>query len=149
MKICLLICGIISCVINFSTLYYAIRLYRRESRAKRVLSSIQIYTIGLFFSVVFVFLPIYYMAYSFGDSYAYIRPVLLSVYTSLRIFILDGDFEKVQNALAGQSEWLRVLYSFYCAILYVVAPLMTLMKSDLCIINTKKSMLCLKSIKNQ
>lgn len=121
----LLICGIVSLLINVFSLYYAIKLYYSETRAKRILSSIQIYTIGLFLSVVAIFIPIYYMAYSFGDKYAYLRPLLISIHNSLRIFILDVDFDIIKNSLNGQPELLRILYSFYSAILYVVAPVMT------------------------
>jgi len=125
MKLLLLICGIISLLINGFSIYYAIKLYYSETRAKRVLSSIQIYTIGLFLSVVAIFIPIYYMVYSFGDKYTYLRPLLMSIHNSLRIFILDGDFDIIKNSLCGQPEWLRVSYSLYSAFLYVIAPIMT------------------------
>ncbi len=121
----LIIFYIISIVINVISLYYAINLYYKETRGKRILSSLQIYTIGLFFSVVSLFIPIYYTAYDFGDKYAIIRPFLLSVHSSLRIFILDGDYTFIKNSLNGQPELLRVLYSFYCVLLYVIAPIMT------------------------
>ena len=119
------ICGIASLVINIFSLYYAIKLYYSETRAKRILSSLQIYTIGLFLSVVAIFIPIYYTEYPFGDEYTYIRPLLISIHNSLRIFILDGDFDIIKNSLNEQPELLRILYSLYSAILYVVAPVMT------------------------
>ena len=65
------------------------------------------------------------MKYSFGDKYTYIRPLLISIHNSLRIFILDGDFDIIKNSLNEQPELLSVLYSLYSAILYVVAPVMT------------------------
>lgn len=117
--------AIISVLVGILALIYALKLYRGSTRAKRVLSPVHLYTIGVFVSVLLLFLPIYYICYDFGDKYNYIRPFLLAVHNSLRIFILDADFDIIQKSLSDQSELVRIPCSLYAAFLYVIAPLMT------------------------
>ena len=38
---------------------------------------------------------------------------------------LDGDFDTVTNAVAGQNTGLYIVFTSYAAFLYVLAPLMT------------------------
>lgn len=117
--------GVISILICVLFLGNSVFLYRSGKRAKRVLSSIQLFTIGVFFSVVSIFIPIYYTGYDFGDSYSYVRPLLLAVHNSLRVFIVDGEFDIIVNALRGKNELFRICFSLYVAVLYIVAPALT------------------------
>lgn len=103
----------------------AVRMYRSTETTHRIFSSIQTVTIGVFLSVVLVFIPIYYTSYDFGDSYHFIRPLLIAVHNTLRIFILDGDFDVIVNSVADQSVAVRVCFSSYAAFLYVIAPILT------------------------
>ncbi len=121
----LIIFSIISVIICLAFFICSLYFYINGKRNKRVLSSIQIFTIGVFLSVLLIFIPIYYIGYDFGDPYDYIRPLFLAIHTSLRIFILDGDFEIIINSIRDQTVVLRVLISFYSAFLYVVAPVLT------------------------
>lgn len=123
--ILLIVFGAISLVTGLIFLLRALHVYRNGRRAKRVLSAIQVYTIGVFASVVLVFIPIYYTSYDFGDAYNFFRPLLIAVHNSLRIFILDGDFDIIVKSLSGQNIILRVCFSLYSAFLYVIAPILT------------------------
>lgn len=121
----LVIFAILSLLVGACFLRQAVFLYKNVKRAKRLLSPIQMYTLGVFASVVLVFVPIYYTSYDFGDSYSFVRPTLIAIHNSLRIFILDGDFDIIRDSLADQRTPLRVAYSLYCAFLYVIAPVLT------------------------
>lgn len=103
----------------------SVRIYRSTETTRRIFSSIQTLTIGVFLSVVLVFIPIYYTSYDFGDSYRFIRPLLIAVHNTLRIFILDGDFDVIVQSVADQSVAVRVGFSAYAAFLYVIAPILT------------------------
>ncbi|MGN0115803.1 MAG: hypothetical protein ACI396_10790 [Acutalibacteraceae bacterium] len=74
---------------------------------------------------MFIFIPVYYSAYEFGDPYAFLRPALLSVHNAFRVFILDGEFDIIKDAVANLSVTSRAMYSFYVALLYVIAPVLT------------------------
>ncbi len=121
----LIVFGIISLFAGGIFLWRALCVYKDEKRTKRVLSAIQVYTIGIFVSVVVLFIPIYYTSYDFGDTYNFVRPFLISVHNSLRIFILDGEFDIIVDSVKDQNVYLRVCFSLYAALLYVIAPILT------------------------
>ena len=50
----------LSFLVGVGCLVRALYLFKTGKRAKRVLSSIQIFTIGVFFSVLLIFIPICY-----------------------------------------------------------------------------------------
>lgn len=117
--------GVLSFLMRAAFLAYAVWQAKRGGRAKQVLSPVQVYTVGVFLSVVLLFIPVYYTGYCFGDAYSYIRPVLLAVHNSLRVFILDGDFDIIVKVLKCQPLRLRVLFALHAACLYVIAPVLT------------------------
>jgi len=117
--------GIVSLVVSVTFLLRALYVYKNGRRAKRVLSAIQVYTVGVFLAVVLAFVPIYYTSYEFGDTFNYVRPFLIALHNSLRIFILDGDFDIIVKSLSDQNVILRVSFSLYTALLYVIAPILT------------------------
>lgn len=126
----LIIFGVLSVAVNLAFLARAVYLHKCVKRTERVLSSVQVYTIGTFLSVLAVFIPIYYTDFyftecNFVDSHLYIRPLLMAIHNSIRIFILDGGFDTVINAVNGQKELLQILFSLNAAVLYVIAPVLT------------------------
>lgn len=123
--IALIIFGILSIVLGVGISVRARLLNKDGNQENRILSKVHIYTIAVFAAVLFVFIPIYYTSYPFGDSLLVVRPFLIAIHNSFRIFILDGDFDIIVKSLADQSAWLRVCYSLYAAVLYVVAPVLT------------------------
>ena len=104
----------------------------RKISAKRraILSPLQIFILGFFTSVVIVFYPIYYFDY-FGAEIGQvkvIKSVLLSVHNTLRIFILDGDFDVIKNTInANNISCAEIInaYTIYSAFLFVIAPLLS------------------------
>lgn len=117
--------GGVSLLLAVVSLLYSRWVYRRRKNTRRTFSAIQVYTLGIFVSVVLVFIPIYYTAYDLGDSYGYVRPFLLSVHNAFRVFILDGDFDIVKKSLPEYGTALSICFSLYAAVLYVVAPILT------------------------
>ena len=69
-----------------------------------------------------MFLPVYYLTYSFGDGVTVFRPALMSVHNAMRLFILDGEFDFVRDSIAGMNGVLHVVFSLYAASMYVVCP---------------------------
>ena len=84
-----------------------------------------VFTGGVFLATLLVFIPIYYLSYDFGDGAAILRPLLIAVHNSMRVFILDGEFDIIRDAVSGCSVPFRVIFSLYCAALYVTAPVLT------------------------
>ena len=117
--------GLLSLAVAVGILIYAVKIQKKKERAERVFSPFQVFTGGIFVAVLFVFLPVFYYNYElFGDS-SYIRPIFIALHTTIRVFILDGDFDTVANQITDINEAVRLCFSFHSALLYVVAPILT------------------------
>ena len=71
-------------------------------------------------------MPVYFTAYDYGDGKAlFLRPILLSFYNALRMFILESDYAELRDMVRGVSEWHHAFYMLYIALLSVIAPILT------------------------
>ncbi|MBO5220095.1 MAG: hypothetical protein J6C52_11730 [Clostridia bacterium] len=121
--------GIISVILVILSVITAVRLAKTE-RETRVLSALHWFTIGIFAAVLAIFIPVCYTESSivFGDPYHDLRPLLLAVHSTLRVFIVDVDFEHFAGtvrAAAEQPEAIYVLYTVFSTALFVLAPILT------------------------
>ena len=117
--------GILSLFVLIATGCLTIKAYKGKNRGKRVLTSLHIFTLGVFISTVLIFVPVYYVSYDFGDSYTLLRPFLISIHHAFRVFILDGEFDIIRDSVSGFWNLLHILFSLYAGILYVLAPILT------------------------
>ena len=117
--------GALSIFVLLASIALAVVLYFRKKKTKSELSAIHILTIGVALAGFFVFVPIYFFCYEFGDTIHPIRSVLLSLHNTFRIFILDGEFDIVRDAVEPAPSWFRKGYSIYASFLYVLAPCLT------------------------
>lgn len=117
--------GILSFIALIAAGCFAIKAYKGKDKGKRVFTSLHIFTLGVFISTVLIFIPVYYVGYDFGDSYTVIRPFLISIHHAFRVFILDGEFDTIRNAVEGFGTILHILFSLYAGLLYVLAPILT------------------------
>ena len=117
--------GIISAAALLLAIALAVVLHFRQKKSKIELTTIHILTIGVAVAGFFLFVPIYFFNYDFGDSTHPVRSVLLSLHNTFRIFILDGEFDIVRNAVEPAKPWFRRAFSVYASILYVLAPCLT------------------------
>lgn len=99
------------------------------TRRRYILTPFQIFLIGFFIATALLFIPIYYHNYflmenGFGKLS---KVILLSIHNTMRLFILDGDFQIVKDTItkAALGDPLTKVYSLYMAILFVAAPVLT------------------------
>ena len=81
--------------------------------------------LGVFIAAVLLFIPVFYIHYDFGDTNVYVRPFLLSVKTAFAIFFVNEDYELIKSAAADLSKGTGIVFSVYAAILFVLAPVLT------------------------
>lgn len=120
-----IIFGILSLLAFTAALTVSLKAYKSKGRGKRLFTSLHMFTLGVFVSTVLIFIPVYYTGYDFEDSYAFLRPFLISIHHTFRVFILDGEFDTIRDAVPNASSLTHVLFSLYAAFLYVIAPLLT------------------------
>ena len=113
----------------------ALRMYRadfslqgRVREAKRaVITPFHILMAGVLVSALFMLFPVYYTQ-SDPTAHPALRGAqgfFLAFYSSLRLFILEGDYETVINNLTACADGLSSVYSMYATLLFVAAPFMT------------------------
>ncbi|MBO5767649.1 MAG: hypothetical protein J6R49_03890 [Clostridia bacterium] len=117
--------GLLSLAVVVGILLYSVKVQKKKERADRVFSPFQVFTGGVFIAVMLVFLPVFYYNYDLFGDYSYIRPIFIALHNTIRVFILDGDFDTVANQITDINEVVRLCFSFHSALLYVVAPILT------------------------
>ncbi len=133
--------SLISLIISISVLALFIvlgRILHRKTLANRkdfarrksyVLTAFQIFLIGFFLCTAILFYPLYYFDYFEQESgiVRVIKSILLSIHNTMRLFILDGDFEifKETASVVNMGDTLSLIYTVYAAFLFVIAPVMT------------------------
>lgn len=105
-----------------------------ETRRISFLTAFHKYLFGVFFAGTILFLP-YYWDYFAEDFlvFRFFKMLFMAIHNTVRLFILDGDFEPIQYTLRyavsmGAPGWLtaaQCIYGLYATVLYLVAPLMT------------------------
>lgn len=104
---------------------------KKSSSYKRgaVLKPIYILVAGVFCASILIFVPLYLEYFDYATnktSESIILTAVLSIHNSIRLFMVDGDFEIVLNA-THQLENTSVAFLYNClsSVLFVAAPLMT------------------------
>ena len=78
---------------------------------------------GVFASATSLFIPIY--AQVFSGSFSGLKTLLISFHNAIRLFIVDGEFNIIQDSITKDVGGIWVPYSILAAILYVLAPILT------------------------
>ena len=113
----------VAAVVVFSVL--SRRQYKEKKKNKHFLSWHQKFSVGILIGVFLVFIPVYYCSETFNCGVPVLRPLLIAAHNTLRVFILDGEFEIVDTAVLALPQGPGAIFAFYAAALYVVAPIMT------------------------
>ena len=131
---------IITLIISVSVLIASILSYliynsiskKKHRKKKEIIRFFIFFAVGVFLSAVIIFVPLYYLDEFSDDATSvtkFVKTFLLSIHNATRLFILDGDFVIVQDAIKilNQDGAHRVanLYGIYTAFIYVLAPVLT------------------------
>ncbi len=96
---------------------------KKKSKRKNV-TPLHIMLCSVFVSAFVLFYPIYNASFT-GEVFQPAKAVLWSVYSTIRLFILEGDFGLVSEYMTGDAGWMYTAYTGYSAILLVLAPILT------------------------
>ena len=120
----------IGCLLIVIGLGFLLRYKWREG--KRMVTVTKILSTGVVVAAVILFIPVYlYLLrdgkleqhYNFEETGAI--AFLLSVHNTIRLFVVDGDFELIINNVMPSVSWLYRGYVIYFGVLFVAAPLLT------------------------
>lgn len=79
---------------------------------------------GTFVAATTLFIPIYAQQF-INDTGQAIKTFLISIHNTMRLFVLDGEFDIIKDFAGNLSEKMSIAFSMYAALLYVLAPLLT------------------------
>lgn len=96
----------------------------KSKKNKKYVSSLNILLCGVFISSVIMFFPIYMLTFK-SEHCGLLKTFLLSVHNTIRLFIVDGEFNIVTDSWKGRSGVTYTLYSVLASILFVLAPILT------------------------
>lgn len=92
---------------------------------KRNYSALTVFTAGLFLSVLIFLMPVYFWFYDYGGGREFSRPLWLALQNTIRVFILDGNYELVVTAAKTLPMSESVCFTLYGAVLFIAAPITT------------------------
>ena len=96
--------------------------------ARTVVTPFHSIMLGVFISAFILLIPVYFESGTTNENIVLriFESVFLAFYNSLRLFILEGDYETVALAIpAVASIGLDSWYSFFATALFIAAPVMT------------------------
>ncbi|MBQ3265677.1 MAG: hypothetical protein IJH07_07860 [Ruminococcus sp.] len=99
---------------------------KKSKEKKYVLTGLHILTLGTFIACFLCHLPFYFGDFEFRDGLILFRPVIMSIHTSLQAFVLGFNYRDLIEELSALPPVLNALYTLWVAILYVIAPILTL-----------------------
>ena len=99
-------------------------LMSRTGKAFRAFKPLYILFAAVFAACASIFYPIYLESFA-GEFLGWAKAFLISLHSAIRLFIVDGEFDNVRNALSPEKGKLYIAYTFVAASLFVAAPVLT------------------------
>ena len=124
-------CFIIATLLLAGTCIFLLCKYLNRKSRKWFYSFGQFIAAGVVFqSALILFLPIYYQLFSNDSSASRIaKTILISFHNSIRLFVVDGEYDIIQNYIAGffgsRLEPLAIWYGILAGALYIISPILT------------------------
>ncbi|MBQ7339811.1 MAG: hypothetical protein IJW43_03020 [Clostridia bacterium] len=82
---------------------------------------------GVFLAGLIIFIPVYFDFFEETASpvFRIVKTALLSIHNTIRLFIIDSDFEMIRESTANLEGFIYHAYPVYTALIYVTAPILT------------------------
>ena len=122
----LIIFTIISFIILVLFIVLAIY-FNNSSKHKTTISPTIVLTIGVFIAVAIIFYPMYEQQYVDHNNsfYTVYKCISLSIHNSMRLFVLDGEFDALNEFISSNdiNPVFADIFSVYSVSLFILAPI--------------------------
>lgn len=115
---------IISVTVLLLTAFFTIIKSKVKYKSGRLLDPTKILFIGVVISATLLFIPIYVNIFK-SNSCGIFEAILISLHNTIRLFVVDGEFEFITSNISGLPIMLQKLYALLFSILFVLAPILT------------------------
>lgn len=119
-----IVCFYVSIAILIFAIGTAGILMKMKRRSERMSNSLNVLISGVFLSSLTIFIPAYYQVFA-QEGMSVVKTILLSIYSSLRLFLLDGDFDVIISHVQESQISFSSAYTTLTAVLCIVAPFLT------------------------
>lgn len=117
-------CFIVSVVVFITFLIISLVKNNKKRKRFNVFRPRNYLFAGTFIASVIMFLPCYKIF--FGESeLAVLKTLALSVHNTIRLFVVDSDFEFIAETTGEITSGLKEAYQIHAAILFLCAPVLT------------------------
>ncbi len=120
-----ILCFFLSVATLCGSVAAAAGLNKAKHRLHQLLTPINIMFFGTLLASILIFFPIYANLYK-ADDLSFLEAILLSIHNMLRLFVIDGELGFVADNIEGIPEWLYTPFFLFSALLFLLAPMMTL-----------------------
>ena len=105
---------------------FALRQSKRYN-SSRILTPYRTMCVGVFMSALIFFVPLYWDAFVGYPAFIprLIKTVLISAHHTIRLFVIDSDFEWIREISMNFTPVLSAVFSCFGAFLFILAPVMT------------------------
>ena len=118
------ICLIIGILILAAAVISSILTVKVKYEKRRYLRPFNILALGIVIASILIFIPVYKDIFS-GHQFCNIKSFIMSVHNTIRLFIVDGDFDIINNFTSTLPLSIAGVYSIYASIIFVITPFFT------------------------
>ena len=115
---------LISAVCLAGSVVLAVIMSKSGHSGGRLSDPSRILFIGVVLSSVFLFIPVYIHTFRSNDCGMF-EAILISVHNTIRLFVVDGEFEFITSSLDAVPKIVFKGYTVLFSILFVLAPILT------------------------
>ncbi len=117
-------CLAISIIFLASSVILALVRGKTKYKSGRVVTPLKILFVGVIFSAVALFIPIFSESFKTNDCGVF-ETAFISIHNMIRLFVVDGEFDFITSSLANVSPEVFRGYTIVFSVLFVLAPLLT------------------------
>ena len=117
-------CFLLALLFMISAVVYAVIIARAKYKSGRFIDPSKILFAGVILSAAILFIPVYTEAFR-EENCGIFELLVISVHSTIRLFLLDGDFGFITDNLDNSIPVLHKAYTVFFAILYMMAPFLT------------------------
>lgn len=118
------VCFCLSLAVLLTGFGIAFACHRSPYRRGGFFSPVRCVLASVFLACVFLFLPLHLFRFSNGFL-AFFKSLLLAVHSTMRLFVLDGEFDGMADFTEQLPQTFQLGYSMLATVLYILAPILT------------------------
>ena len=104
-----------------ATLFAAGYLNARSNKSRQMITPLNVMFAGVLVTAVLLFLPAYWLSLA-GDAFQWLKAPALSLYSAIRLFAFDSDYDMIPELINGE---IAPVYTLFATVIVVAAPLLT------------------------